>query len=157
MKTNSLRYWLMKSEPDVFSIDDLQKHGTTSWSGVRNYQARNYMRDDMQLGDLILYYHSSTDPAGVVGIAEVCRKAHPDLTALDPKSPYFDPRSTSADPVWVNVDVKFVSKFKQTVTLSQLKAELALQDMLVTRRGMRLSIQSVDPKHFKLVEKMGNK
>jgi len=157
MKNDALRYWLMKSEPDVFSIDDLQKQRTTSWSGVRNYQARNFMRDDMKIGDLILYYHSSTDPAGVVGVARVCRAAHPDLTAQDPDSPYFDPGASAENPKWVNVDVMFVAKFKRTVTLERLKSEPALKDMMVTRRGMRLSIQPVEPRHFKLVENMGNK
>jgi len=147
----------MKSEPEVFSIDDLKRDRVTSWSGVRNYQARNYMRDDMKVGDIILFYHSSTDPSGVVGMARVCRESHPDLTAMDPESPYFDPKATPANPIWVNVDVKFFSKFKQIVTLEQMKSEPALRDMLVIKRGMRLSIQPVETLHFHWVEKMGNK
>ena len=151
------RYWLMKSEPDVYSIDDLARDGTTSWSGVRNYQARNFMRDDMKVGDLVLFYHSNAEPPGVAGIAKVVRTAHPDLTALDPRSPYHDPKATPENPIWQMVDVGFVAAFKRIVSLDELRADPALAGMLVIKRGMRLSVQPVDPAHFKRVESMATR
>ena len=151
------RYWLMKSEPDVYSIDDLARDGTTSWSGVRNYQARNFMRDDMKVGDLVLFYHSNAEPPGVAGIAKVVRTAHPDLTALDPRSPYHDPKATPENPIWQMVDVGFVAAFKRIVSLDELRADPALAGMLVIKRGMRLSVQPVDPTHFKRVESMATR
>lgn len=150
------RYWLMKSEPDVFSIDDLKRDGSTPWSGVRNYQARNYMRDDMKVGDLVLFYHSSTEPPGVAGIGRVSRAAYPDAAAQDRSSEYYDPKSTAENPIWMNVDVAFVKKFRQLVTLDAIRTEPALKDMLVIKRGMRLSIQPVEPEHFKLIESLGS-
>jgi predicted RNA-binding protein with PUA-like domain len=151
------RYWLMKSEPDVYSIDDLARDGTTSWSGVRNYQARNFMRDDMKVGDLVLFYHSNAEPPGVAGIAKVVRTAHPDLTALDPRSPYHDPKATPENPIWQMVDVGFVAAFKRLVSLDDLRTDPALADMLVIKRGMRLSVQPVDPAHFKRIESMASR
>lgn len=151
------RYWLMKSEPDVYSIDDLARDGTTSWSGVRNYQARNFMRDDMKVGDLVLFYHSNAEPPGVAGIAKVVRTAHPDLTALDPRSPYHDLKATPENPIWQMVDVGFVAAFKRIVSLDELRADPALAGMLVIKRGMRLSVQPVDPAHFKRVESMATR
>ena len=151
------RYWLMKSEPDVYSIDDLARDGTTSWSGVRNYQARNFMRDDMKIGDLVLFYHSNAEPPGVAGIAKVVRTAHPDLTALDPRSPYHDLKATPENPIWQMVDVGFVAAFKRIVSLDELRADPALAGMLVIKRGMRLSVQPVDLAHFKRVESMATR
>ncbi len=151
----SRRYWLMKSEPDVFSIDDLRKQKRTSWDGVRNYQARNFMRDDMQVGDMVLFYHSNAKPPGVAGIARVCKAAHPDHTALDPKSPYYDPRATRDNPIWMMVDVEFVEQFPGVVALDRLKRERALKDMLVVQRGMRLSVQPVERAHFERVAAIG--
>jgi len=151
------RYWLMKSEPDVYSIQDLARDKVTSWSGVRNYQARNYMRDDMKIGDLVLFYHSSTETPGVAGIASVVRLAHPDLSALDPKSPYHDPRATPENPIWLMVDVGYVSTLKQVISLDMLRDEPSLSDMLVLKRGMRLSIQPVDHAHFKRIETMASR
>ena len=151
------RYWLMKSEPEVYSIDDLARDGTTSWSGVRNYQARNFMRDDMKIGDLVLFYHSNAEPPGVAGIAKVVRTAHPDLTALDPRSPYHDLKATPENPIWQMVDVGFVAAFKRIVSLDELRADPALAGMLVIKRGMRLSVQPVDPAHFKRVESMATR
>ena len=149
------QYWLMKSEPDVFSLDDLEKAGATSWEGVRNYQARNFMRDHMAVGDLVLFYHSNTKPPGVAGLARVCRAAHPDRTAQDPASPYYDSRATAEQPVWVMVDVEFVARFPAFVSLDRLKQEPQLADMAVRRRGMRLSVQPVERAHFERVVEMG--
>ena len=149
------RYWLMKSEPDVFSLDDLEQAGATSWEGVRNYQARNFMRDDMAVGDLVLFYHSNTKPPGVAGLARVCRAAHPDRTAQDPASPYYDARATAEQPVWVMVDVEFVARVPAFVSLDRLKQEPQLADMAVRQRGMRLSVQPVERAHFERVVEMG--
>lgn len=151
------RYWLMKSEPDSFSIEDLERKKTTSWDGVRNYQARNLMRDEMKVGDLVLFYHSNTKPPGVAGIARVCKNAHPDLTALDPQSDYYDPKATPENPIWMMVDVEFVERFPEVVSLDELKANEKLEGMMVTRRGMRLSVQPVDKPHFDEVCKMARR
>lgn len=139
--------WLMKSEPDVYSIDDLARERRGDWEGVRNYQARNHLRA-MRKGDLALFYHSSTEPPGVAGLARICGEARSDPTQFDPKSPYYDPKSTPGAPRWSLVDVEFVEKFPVFVALAQLKADRALEGMLVTRRGMRLSVQPVEPAHF---------
>ena len=151
------RYWLVKSEPDAYSIDALQKEGTACWDGVRNYQARNSMRDEMKRGDLVLYYHSNAKPPGVVGVARVAREGYPDHTALDPKDPHHDPKSTSANPIWMMVDLEFVEKFPGTVSLEELKAMPELEGMLVTRRGQRLSVQPVEAEHFRIVRRLGKK
>jgi predicted RNA-binding protein with PUA-like domain len=147
------QYWLMKSEPDVFGIDDLSRQRTSPWEGVRNYQARNYMRD-MREGDLALFYHSSTQPAGVAGLMRICREAYPDDTQFDPKSPYFDEKSSAESPRWDRVDVAFVETFPRLVALEALKADPACQGMLVIKRGMRLSVQPVEKAHFKHVLKL---
>ena len=149
------RYWLMKSEPDVYSIDNLERDEKTSWEGVRNYQARNYMRDQIKIGDLILFYHSNADPSGVAGVAQISREAYADHLSWDRKSKYFDPKSSPANPIWFMIDVSFVEKFPHFVSLDELRAEKFLKDMLVLKKGMRLSIQPVDSKHFNWVRKMG--
>lgn len=149
-----IHYWLMKSEPDVYSIDDLQRQGTSPWEGVRNYQARNHMRD-MRVGDLALFYHSSTTPPGVVGLSRICREAYVDVTQLDPKSEYADPKSTPDKPRWDCVDVELVEKLPETVTLETLKADPACANMLVIKRGMRLSVQPVEKADFAHVLKLG--
>lgn len=151
MKT---RYWLMKSEPSVYSIDDLERDGVTSWEGVRNYEARNSMRDGMHKGDLVLFYHSNASPPGVAGIARVAREAYPDPSAWNKHSPYFDARSTRDKPQWVMVDLEFVERFAQLVSLDQLKAAPQLDGMAVTRRGQRLSVQPVSAAHFRYVCKL---
>ncbi|MDX1931782.1 MAG: EVE domain-containing protein [Capsulimonadales bacterium] len=150
-----MNYWLIKSEPSVFSIDDLARVGVTCWDGIRNYQARNYLRDGMRVGDRVLFYHSNADPPAVVGIAEVVREAYPDSTALDPEHPHFDPRSTPENPIWLMTDIGFVAKFSSAVPLERLKDEAELSGMAVIRRGMRLSVQPVTEAHFRRVCEMG--
>ena len=146
-------YWLMKSEPDVYSIDDLQRDGSTHWDGVRNYKARNNMRA-MKVGDEVLYYHSNAKPPGVVGIARVCREAYPDPSQFDRKSHYYDEKSKKDDPRWSLVDVEFVAKLPDEVSLDDVKSEKALADMELIRYG-RLSVQSVTEAQFDRVKKMG--
>jgi predicted RNA-binding protein with PUA-like domain len=145
-----MRYWLMKSEPSDYSIDDLARDGTASWWGVRNYQARNFMRDDMKVGDRALFYHSSCAEPGIVGIAEICAPAHPDLTQFDRKSKYYDAASTRENPRWLNVDVKFAGKTR-LVTLDELRRHKALAKMQVLRRGNRLSITPVETAEWKCI------
>ena len=148
-------YWLMKSEPSTYSIDDLERDGSTYWDGVRNFQARNFMRDDMKKGDLVLFYHSNAKPPGVAGIAKVSREAHPDPTQFDRKSKYYDPKSKKDDPTWWLVDVEFVEKFAEPVGLDVLKQTSGLDGMMVIKRGVRLSVQPVEKKHFDIVRKLG--
>lgn len=145
--------WLMKSEPDVYSIDDLARDRVSPWEGVRNYQARNFMRS-MSVGDRVLFYHSNAKPPGVVGLAEIVREAYPDPFQFDPKSDYFDPKSKREDPRWSCVDVGIVEKFPRLVPLEELKAAPALEGMEVTRRGSRLSVQPVERAHFVEVLRM---
>ncbi|HEY8429838.1 MAG TPA: EVE domain-containing protein [Sandaracinaceae bacterium] len=154
MAKRGRKYWLVKSEPDVYSIDDLARDGRTEWDGVRNYQARNYMRDEMAIGDLVLFYHSNASPPAVAGIARVCSEPHPDSAQFDPKSPYHDPTSTPDDPRWTCVDLEFVERFAEPVPLDALKAEAALDGMMVVKRGVRLSVQPVEKAHFAHVLKM---
>ena len=148
-----MKYWLMKSEPTELSIDDLKARprGTTPWDGVRNYQARNYMRDEMKKGDQILFYHSSCPEPGVVGIAQVVREAYPDHTAFDPKSAHFDPKSSPDKVQWMMVDVKFVRKMKRVIGLQELKADPRLDGFALTRRGNRLSVMPVTKQHWDVV------
>lgn len=141
------RYWLMKSEPGVYSIDHLARQGKGPWDGVRNFQARNHMRD-MRVGDLVLFYHSSTEPPGVAGVARVCREAYVDPTQFDPKDHHHDPKSRREDARWSMVDVEFVEKLPTYVALADLKDDPALEGMLVVRRGIRLSVQPVEAAHF---------
>ena len=148
------RYWLMKTEPDAYSIDDLARERQASWDGVRNFKARNFMRDDMKVGDLVLFYHSSVKPPGVVGLARVCREAYPDHTAWEPDSKYRDPRSRPEKPIWHMVDLEFVEKFADMLTLDAIKATDDLDGMKVRIRGMRLSVQPVERHHFEAVLRM---
>jgi predicted RNA-binding protein with PUA-like domain len=143
-------YWLMKSEPDVYSIDTLAGEQIGTWEGVRNYQARNHMRA-MKQGDLALFYHSSVVPPGVVGVMRIQREAYPDPTQFDAKSPYYDEKSTPAAPRWDRVNVEFVEKLPRLVTLDELKSDPRYADMLVIRRGMRLSVQPVSASDFKAI------
>lgn len=148
-------YWLMKSEPDVFSIETLKKDKTSLWDGVRNYQARNFMMKDMAAGDWILFYHSNTKPPGVAGLAKVSKKAVEDPTQFQKKSKYFDPKSSKEKPRWFCVEVKFHKKFKNYVPLDELRNQKGLEKMLVIQKGQRLSIQPVTKKEFDIVCKMG--
>ncbi|MDF1562706.1 MAG: EVE domain-containing protein [Deltaproteobacteria bacterium] len=148
------KYWLMKSEPSVYGIADLERDGQAGWEGVRNYQARNFMRDEMKLGDLVLFYHSNSKPSGVAGLAKVVREAYPDAAALDRKSEYFDPKATADDPRWVQVDLGFVERFDEVLPLEALKDDPKLAEMLVVQRGQRLSIQPVTAPHFRRVLKL---
>jgi predicted RNA-binding protein with PUA-like domain len=140
-----MNYWLMKSEPEAFSIDDLKNRPqqTEHWDGVRNYQARNMMRDDMKPGDRVFFYHSNCDEPGIVGIMEVVRQGYPDFMAFDPTSKYFDPKSDAAKPTWIMVDVKYVRHLKRTITLTELKQYPELAEMALVKRGNRLSIMPV--------------
>ncbi len=138
-----MKYWLMKSEPSAYSIDDLEREGSTRWEGVRNYQARNYMRDEMRVGDKVLFYASSADPSGVTGLAEVSREAYPDPTADEPN--------------WVVVDIRFAGKFPDIVSLETLKSTRGLEEMIVTKKGSRLSIQPVKKGEYDIVAKLGRK
>ena len=148
-----MNYWLMKSEPDVFSWDDLERKRRASWDGVRNFQARNFMRDQFRLGDCVLFYHSSCPEPGIVGIAKVVREAYPDPTALDPKSDYYDPVSAKAgDSRWFMVDIEPVQRFKRLASLAEIRGNKGLQTMLLLRKGQRLSIQPVTDKEFKTIK-----
>jgi predicted RNA-binding protein with PUA-like domain len=148
-------YWLVKSEETCYSIDDLARDGKTMWDGVRNYQARNYMRDGMKLGDKVLYYHSNSEIIGVVGVAEVVREAYPDHTALDPLNDHYDPKATAENALWIMVDIGFVSKFPRPVSLQEIKDAPDLAGMVVAQKGSRLSVQPVSEEHFQVVCKMG--
>ena len=148
-------HWLMKSEPETFSINDLKRVKRTAWDGVRNYVARNHMRA-MAVGDLVLFYHSNAEPPGVAGVAKVVRTAYPDPTAFDPKDHHFDPKSNPENPTWDLVDVAFVSRFKRFVPLDDLKSAKALSGMLLTSgKASRLSVQPVDKRHFDAIVRMG--
>ena len=152
------QYWLMKSEPNEFSIDDLKKRPdrTESWDGVRNYQARNFMRDDMQVGDRVLFYHSGKSPA-VVATARIVTKGYPDPTAWDPASKHFDPRSTPDKPVWYMVDIQLEKEFPRPLPLADLRNIPALNDMILLRKGNRLSVMPVSAEEFHTILKLVRK
>jgi predicted RNA-binding protein with PUA-like domain len=154
----TMKYWLMKSEPEAFSIDDLAKSPkkTTCWDGVRNYQARNFMRE-MEIGDQVFFYHSSVDPACIVGVAEVVKRAYPDHTALDPKDHHYDPKATPEKPIWEMVDIKFARKFDRPLTLDDLRGVKGLEKMELLRRGSRLSVQPVTAQEWKIVNNLAEK
>jgi predicted RNA-binding protein with PUA-like domain len=145
-----MRYWLMKSEPDDVSIDDLAAKKTVAWYGVRNYQSRNFMRDQMQLGDKVLFYHSSCEVPGIAGLAEVSKLAYPDATQFDKKSKYYDGKATKENPRWFNVEVKFVKK-TPVITLPELRSHKELEKMRVLAKGNRLSITPVDPAEWEFI------
>lgn len=148
-----MAYWLLKSEPGSYSIDDLEREGVASWDGVRNYAARNNLMA-MKLGDVGFFYHSNADPSGVVGICEVVREAYPDHTQFDPESKYFDPRSTPDTPRWLMPDVRFVRKFPRMVPLPEIRQTPGLQDMQLVKFG-RLSVQAVTEKEWEIVCDLG--
>jgi len=151
--TTRKRYWLMKSEPDAFSIDDLQRVGTEPWNGVRNYQARNFMRDGMKVGDGVLFYHSNAKVPGIVGLATVASEAYPDATQFDPKSDYYDPKATRDNPRWLLVDVAFDRKLKRTIALDEIKqhADALGEGFPLIARGNRLSILPVTAAQWKFL------
>ena len=153
MPKRATKHWLMKSEPDVYSIDNLERDGCESWEGVRNYQARNFMREMVE-GDLVIFYHSNAKPPGAAGVGRICRKAYPDDTQFNKKSKYYDAKSKKEDPRWSLVDVEFVEKFGEPISLQALKDDPALEGMRVTQKGSRLSVQPVEKGHFKRVLKM---
>jgi len=153
-----MNYWLMKSEPDVFGIDHLykMKNKTEHWDGVRNYQARNFMRDDMKKGDQVFFYHSNCKVPGVVGIMKVVKESYPDFTAWDKKSKYFDSKSSKDNPRWFMVDVKYLRKFNQVVSLQELRKHSKLSDMRLLQKGNRLSITPVEKKHWDYIVKLAD-
>ena len=146
-----MAHWLMKSEPDVYSIDDLKRDGRAMWDSIRNYQARNMMRDDMRIGDEVFFYHSNCKEPAIVGISKVCSEPYPDPTQFDSESRYFDPKSSKDDPRWMLVDVEFVRIFGAPITLTELKARPDLEGMILTRRGNRLSIMPVSDAQWNVV------
>lgn len=150
------RYWLFKSEPECFSIDDLRRslNQTTSWSGVRNYQSRNTLRDLVQLGDEVLFHNSSSDPVGLAGTCIVTRAAYPDPTQFDPESQYFAPKATTEKPIWFTVDVTFQSRLRSVIPLQKLRETAGLEKMMVCQRGARLSIQPVTVEEWKIIQKL---
>ncbi|MBM4208916.1 MAG: EVE domain-containing protein [Gammaproteobacteria bacterium] len=148
-----MNYWLMKSEPDTFGINDLinRPHQTEHWDGVRNYQARNMIRDEMKLGDLVFFYHSNCDAPGIVGMMEVVKEAYPDHTAFDPDNKHFDPKSDPAKPTWMMVDVKYVRTLARIITLAELKGKPELAELALVRRGNRLSIMPVSQQQWEFI------
>ena len=154
-----MRHWLLKTEPGVFSFDDLLQapDRTTGWNGIRNFQARNFLRDQMEEGDRVLVYHSSADPPVVAGLAEVVRRGYPDPTQFDPKDDHYDPESTPAAPRWYQVDVKAVRKLPRAVSLEEIRQTKALAKMPLVQRGQRLSVQPVAPEEYALIVRMGSK
>lgn len=149
------QYWLMKSEPDVYSIDQLKKEKKTLWDGVRNYQARNFMRDQMKPGDRVLFYHSNATPPGIAGVAEISKEAVADPSQFDSKCESFDPKASPEKPRWFCVTVSYKQKFKKFVSLDELRTKTGLEELLVIKKGQRLSIQPVQKKEFDLICKMG--
>ena len=143
-----MAYWLMKSEPDAYSIDDLKRDKREPWDGIRNYQARNMMRDDMRVGDVVFFYHSNCKEPGIVGLMKVASKPYPDPTQFDKNSKYFDPKSDPENPRWCLVDVAYKRKLKRTITLAEIKASKGLDGLLLTRKGNRLSIMPIEKKHW---------
>ena len=151
------RYWLVKSEPDVYSIDDLKRDGKTMWDGVRNYQARNLMRDDMSVGDPVLFYHSNAKPMCIAGLAEVSSASYADPTAFDRKDKHYDPKSNADEPTWMLVDIQHVETFAAPLPRDVLADEPALTDMILLRRGSRLSVQPVTAAEYKAVRALAKR
>lgn len=147
-----MSYWLMKSEPDVYSIDNLKEDGHTEWEGVRNYQARNFMTKDMKVGDFVLFYHSNASPPGIAGLARISRAAAPDSTCWNSESAYFDPSSTPENPRWFCVQVAFKNKFQELISLDSLKNDPRLKELPVLKKGQRLSIMPISEEHFEIIK-----
>lgn len=148
-----MKYWLMKSEPEAFSVDDLEASPgrATHWDGVRNYQARNMMRDEMKIGDQVFFYHSNCAQPGIVGIVEICRESYPDFTAFDPEDKHFDPKSKEQSPTWFMVDIRFIRKLERVLTLHELKQYSQLGELPLLRRGNRLSVIPVTPAQWEFI------
>ncbi|MDZ7842538.1 MAG: EVE domain-containing protein [Gammaproteobacteria bacterium] len=146
-----MQYWLMKSEPDVYGIDELKRFKVDHWDGIRNYQARNFMRDDMNKGDRAFFYHSNCEVPGIAGIMEIAREAYPDHTQFDPDEKYFDPKSDPDNPRWFMVDVKFIRRLKRIITLRELKSYKTLTDMQLVQKGSRLSIMPVTKRQWDFI------
>ncbi len=155
VESEHMKYWLMKSDVDDYSIDDLKRDGKTAWVGVRNFQARNFMQGGMRVGDMVLFYHSNADPSGVAGIGKVVSKPYPDSSQFDKKGKYYEPRATKAKPVWFLVDVSFVKKFKRFISIGELRANLKLKNMKTLQSGSRLSITPLTKQEFEVTEKLG--
>lgn len=151
------RYWLMKSEPSAYSIDDLKRDKSTLWEGVRNYQARNFMMNGMKAGDEALFYHSNADPPAAVGVAEVSGLAEPDPTQFDASDCHYDPKAAPSKPIWYCVKVKFKQKFAREIPLPEMRTRKELQDMVLLQKGSRLSVQPVTAKEFKIVCDLGSR
>ena len=151
------RYWLLKCEPEAYTIEDLERDGTATWEGVRNFQARNSMRDDMKVGDGVLFYASNAEPSGVTGLAEISREAYPDPYAFKKGHKYFDPKSDPENPTWMMVDIRFVARFAEIIPLAILKETPGLEKMVVTQKGSRLSVQPVTQEEFEIVKRLGQK
>ena len=151
------KYWLVKSEPSAYSIDDLMHDKITHWDGVRNYQARNYMRDEMKLGDKVLFYHSNAEPIAVVGVCEVAKEGYPDFSAFDPEDKHFDPKSKIDSPTWIMVDIKIIEKFIRPVALDEIKGNSKLQNMKLVQRGNRLTVMPIDKNEFNEIMKLSKK
>ena len=150
-----MRYWLMKSEPEAYSIGDLKRDKKIAWEGVRNYQARNFMRE-MEIGDKVIFYHSSCNPPGAVGQGSVCSVPYPDRSQFDAKSDYFDPKASKEKPIWQLVDICYVSTLKRMVTLDEMRKEPLLKDMILLQPGSRLSVMPVERSHYEKILKMGS-
>lgn len=150
-------YWLMKSEPESYSIEDLKRDGKTAWEGVRNYQARNFMKDRMHIGDLVLFYHSNAKPPGVAGIGKICSHPYPDATALDPNSRYFDPKASKDHPIWFLVDVAFVEQLPRLISLDEIRQLPECSNMALLKPGQRLSIQPVTKAEFDTIKNAAKK
>jgi predicted RNA-binding protein with PUA-like domain len=151
-----MKYWLVKSEPDVFSWNDLKKCSdqTTFWDGVRNYQARNFLRDEMKVGDLVLFYHSNTEPLAIQGVCEIVKEGYVDHTQFDPASKYYDPKANPSNPTWYMVDIKLKKEFNNPVTIEQMKANPNLRNMILLRRGNRLSVIPITKTEFDEIVRM---
>jgi predicted RNA-binding protein with PUA-like domain len=147
--------WLMKTEPGCYGIKDLKKDGSTYWDGIRNFQARNFIRDDIKVGDMVLFYHSNAEPSGIAGVAKVSKAPYPDFTAWDPTHEHFDPKSKADAPTWFMVDIAYVSTFKRFLSLDDLRQIPELQDLLVLKKGNRLSVMPVSQEHCDLITKLG--
>ena len=155
LTSNGMNYWLVKSEESCYSIDDLKKDKKTYWDGVRNYQARNFMRD-MKKGDFVLFYHSNSNPIGIAGIGKVVKESYPDFTAWELKNDHYDPKSPKENPRWDMVNIGFVKKFREVIPLSELKEQKGLKDMKILQKGNRLSVTPVTKKEFEIIERMAH-